>query len=366
MPRERWDDLRAFLEHFLRKHSQELKCSAPSLDKENLDFLMAYDWLRYIRQMENLVRKMVVLGNAQSAVDESRTSRPNPALSPASNCDSSLNLAAKAASKSAERELILHALERTRWNRKRAARDLQISYKSLLYKIKQIGVSSGKLEGLGGRMIRYLRSLTLSGALLLVPVAHAQETSPQKPDASAKPNSAIKPDDSSKSAPLVAPEAEYKIGPQDVIRIDVWKEPDISRTIPVRPDGKISVPLLNDIQAAGLTAMELAASLRAGLSKFLNSPQVTVTVSEINSRRIYLTGEVSRPGALPLLPNMTVLQALASGGGFTQFARPKNIYVMRTENGKQVKHPFNYKEVVKGNLAEQNIVLQPGDVIVVP
>jgi polysaccharide export outer membrane protein len=112
--------------------------------------------------------------------------------------------------------------------------------------------------------------------------------------------------------------------------------------------------------------MQLAASLREGLSKYLNNPQVTVTVTEINSRRVYLTGEVNHPGALPLLPNMTVLQALSSAGGFTQFAKLKSIYIMRTENGKQVKHPFNYKEVVKGNLAEQNILLQSGDVIVVP
>ena len=161
-------------------------------------------------------------------------------------------------------------------------------------------------------------------------------------------------------------DADYRIGPQDVVRIDVWKEPDISRTIPVRPDGKISLPLLSDVQAAGLTAMQLAASLRDSLSKYLTNPQVTVTVTEINSRRVYLTGEVNHGGALPLLPNMTVLQALSSGGGFTQFAKTKDIYVLRTEDGKQVKHPFNYKEVVKGKLSEQNISLQPGDVIVVP
>ncbi len=103
-----------------------------------------------------------------------------------------------------------------------------------------------------------------------------------------------------------APEAksasgeEYRIGPQDLVRIDVWKEPDISRTIPVRPDGKISLPLMNDVQAAGLTAMELAGSIREGLSKYITSPQVTVTVTEINSRRVYVTGEVMRPGAQPL------------------------------------------------------------------
>jgi polysaccharide export outer membrane protein len=162
-------------------------------------------------------------------------------------------------------------------------------------------------------------------------------------------------------------EAEYKIGPQDVLRIDVWKEPDISsRAIPVRPDGKISLPLLNDVQAAGLTTMELAASIREGLRKFINNPQVTVTLTEINSRRVYCTGEVLKPGALSLLPNMTALQALSSCGGFTQFARIKSIYILRVEDGKQVQHPFNYKDVVKGKKPEDNILLQPGDVIVVP
>jgi polysaccharide biosynthesis/export protein len=171
-----------------------------------------------------------------------------------------------------------------------------------------------------------------------------------------------------KTDPNPAPQAaaSYKIGPQDVLRIDVWKEPDISRTIPVRPDGKISLPLLNDVQAAGLTSMELAGVIREGLTKYITNPQVTVTVSEINSRRVYCTGEVLKPGALSLLPNMTALQALSSCGGFTQFARIKGIYILRVENSKQVQHPFNYKEIVKGKRPEDNILLQPGDVIVVP
>jgi polysaccharide export outer membrane protein len=159
---------------------------------------------------------------------------------------------------------------------------------------------------------------------------------------------------------------DYKIGPQDLLRVDVWKEPEISRTIPVRPDGKISLPLLNDVQAAGLTSMELAGVIREGLTKFITSPQVTVTVTEINSRRVYCTGEVLKPGALALLPNMTALQAISSCGGFTQFAKLKGIYILRVEGGKQVQHPFNYKDVVKGKKPEDNILLQPGDVIVVP
>ncbi len=161
-------------------------------------------------------------------------------------------------------------------------------------------------------------------------------------------------------------DTSYRIGPQDVLKVDVWKELELTRSVPVRPDGKISLPLLNDVQASGLTAMELAINITEGLKKFINNPQVTVTVTEINSRRVYVNGEVTRPGAFALLPNMTVLQALTSAGGFTQFARTNKIYVLRTEGGKQVKHPFNYKDVVNGKRPEDNIVLQPGDTIVVP
>src|SRR5467141_551200 len=185
----------------------------------------------------------------------------------------------------------------------------------------------------------------------------ATETATQKTETSAK---------SSTAALGTLNDAEYKIGPQDVLRIDVWKETEVSRAVPVRPDGKISLPLLNDVQAAGLTPMQLSGVIADGLKKYMNDPQVTVSVSEINSRRIYVTGEVTRTGAFPLLPNMTVLQALSSSGGFTAFAKLKNIYVLRVEEGKQVKHPFNYKDVVSGKNQAQNILLQPGDVIVVP
>jgi polysaccharide export outer membrane protein len=165
----------------------------------------------------------------------------------------------------------------------------------------------------------------------------------------------------------VAPnDPDYRIGPLDILRIDVWKEAEISRLAPVRPDGKISLPLLNDVQAAGLTALQLSSVITNGLKEYITNPQVTVSVNEINSRRVYVTGEVLRSGALPLLPNMTVLQALSSAGGFTPFARPKKIYVLRVENGQKVKHPFNYKEVLGGKKQEQDIALQPGDVIVVP
>jgi polysaccharide export outer membrane protein len=158
----------------------------------------------------------------------------------------------------------------------------------------------------------------------------------------------------------------YKIGAQDVLKVDVWKEPDITRQVTVRPDGKISLPLLNDIQAAGMSPSGLGASISDGLKKFITDPQVTVTVVEINSRRIYVTGEVQHAGAFALLPGMTILQALSSCGGFTQFANTKKIYLLRAEGEKQLRIPVNYKALVNGTKSEENVQLQSGDVIVVP
>jgi polysaccharide export outer membrane protein len=159
--------------------------------------------------------------------------------------------------------------------------------------------------------------------------------------------------------------SDYVIGADDMLNISVWKEPELTESLPVRPDGKISMPLLNDIPAAGLTPLQLRDSITEKLKKYIADPRVTVVVTAMNSRRIFVTGEVVHSGPLPLLPHMTMLQALAQAG-FTQFANLKNIYLLRTENGRQVKLPFNYKEVVKGNHPEQNILLKPGDTLVVP
>ena len=159
--------------------------------------------------------------------------------------------------------------------------------------------------------------------------------------------------------------SDYVIGADDVLHISVWKEPDLSEQLPVRPDGKISMPLLNDIPAAGLTPLALKDSITEKLKKYIADPRVTVVVTAMNSQRIFVTGEVAHSGPITLLPQMTVLQALAQAG-FTQFANLKAIYVLRTQNGRQQKIPFNYKDVVKGNHPEQNIVLKPGDTVVVP
>src|SRR5271154_5259552 len=198
----------------------------------------------------------------------------------------------------------------------------------------------------------------LSFLIFATPAKAQQGSSPKQP---AVPAIATDP-----PKPAATTDANYTIGAQDVLDISVWKEPEVSRVVPVRPDGKISLPLLNDVQAAGLTPAALAAQITESLKKFVTNPQVTVIVKTINSQRIYILGEVTRPGAFPMIPGMTVLQAVSSGGGFTQFARTKNIYVLRMENGKQVKYPFNYKEVIGGKKPEQDILLKAGDTIVVP
>ncbi len=165
------------------------------------------------------------------------------------------------------------------------------------------------------------------------------------------------------SASAVPP--DYVIGADDTLKITVWKEPDMSVELPVRPDGKISVPLLDDVQAAGMTPMQLSGSIRERLKKYIADPRVTVVVTAMNSQRVYVLGEVLHTGPMALLPGMTMLQAL-SGAGFTQFANVKGIYLLRRVNGQQTKIPFNYKDAIKGRNNQQSLVLKPGDTIIVP
>jgi len=203
----------------------------------------------------------------------------------------------------------------------------------------------------------------VAALVLISGIALAQDDAAPPADKSAP--DAVASDKAAIAAPTSQVTPEYVIGPEDVLHIAVWKEADLTATLPVRPDGKISLPLLNDVQAAGLTPKQLADSVTEKLKKYIADPRVTVVVTAINSKRIYLVGEVLHAGATPMLPNMTVLQALSSAG-LNQFANTKRIYVLRTENGKQQKMPVNYRKLVKGEQIEQNYVLQPGDTIVVP
>jgi polysaccharide export outer membrane protein len=215
-------------------------------------------------------------------------------------------------------------------------------------------------------MRRFLRLQVFLLLPLLAIALTVQESSGRTPQGNKSKPAATQGANQEQTKAVQGDDPAYLIGAQDVLDISVWKEPDISRTVPVRPDGKISLPLVRDIQAAGLTPMQLERLVAEKLQKYVTDPQVTVIVKEINSQRIYILGEVNRSGTFTLLPNMTVLQALSGAGGFTQFANMKGIYVTRLENGRPVKYSFNYKEVVNGQNPGQNIVLKPGDTIVVP
>lgn len=168
----------------------------------------------------------------------------------------------------------------------------------------------------------------------------------------------------------VAPAADvdasrYIIGADDSLQITVWQEPSLSGTFPVRPDGMISLVLVGDIPAAGLTPMHLAHDITVKLKKFVQDPIVSVVVTAVNSQRIYLVGEVRHVGPIVLSPGMTPLQAIAEGGGLTPYTNGKHIYILRGPQGKQQKIPFNYKLAVKGD-NRQDVPLLPGDTIVVP
>jgi polysaccharide biosynthesis/export protein len=185
--------------------------------------------------------------------------------------------------------------------------------------------------------------------------ANAKATDPPKPAAK----------DKQPTEPVSVAGPDYVIGADDMLQISVWKEPDLTESLPVRPDGKISMPLLNDVVAAGLTPTQLADSISTKLKKYIADPRVTVVVTAMTSQRIYVMGEVMHTGTMTLQPNMTVLQALATAG-FTQFANTKGIYVLRTDSGKQQKIPIPYRALIKGEAIDQNLVLKPGDTIVVP
>lgn len=159
---------------------------------------------------------------------------------------------------------------------------------------------------------------------------------------------------------------DYVIGPQDVLGVVFWREPEMSGDVTVRPDGKISLPVIGELQAAGLHPDVLQKQIAAAATKYLADPNVAVVVRAINSRRVFVTGKVTTPGSHPLAGPLTVMQAIALAGGLTEYADSKNITVLRTRDGQSQILRFNYKDVAKGKNTDQNILLLPGDTVVVP
>jgi polysaccharide biosynthesis/export protein len=231
---------------------------------------------------------------------------------------------------------------------------------------------------------RTLKFLALSGAALLlgslvIPnAANAytpedarssarQSTAPTtKDDPPKKSGSKKSAADSKQTASPNAADASaaYRIGVDDQIQISVWREHDLSLAVVVRPDGVITMPLLNDIYVVGLTPKELADSLTEKLKPFVNEPQVTVSVQQIHSRKVYLIGNAARQGSFPLNDNKTVLELIAEAGGVSQFAKVNSIYILRVVNGSETRIPFKYKDAISGKGSD--MLLMPGDKVVIP
>jgi polysaccharide export outer membrane protein len=252
---------------------------------------------------------------------------------------------------------------------------------SILGRYRMITTKRLQQETNGGEWSKSVQAFTKKGCypmkwslvafiamLLAIPAAGvSQQTQPTSPSAAAAEKSAPASADTSQktSAADASDIAHYIIGPEDTLQITVWKEPTLSGTVPVRPDGRISLVLIGDLPAAGMTPMQLSADITQRLKKYIQEPSVSVIVLAVNSQRIFLIGEVGHVGAIPMTAGMTPLQAIAAGGGLTPFANSKHIYILRGTGAAQKKIPFDYKKALKGE-SKQDVSLEPGDTIVVP
>jgi polysaccharide export outer membrane protein len=220
------------------------------------------------------------------------------------------------------------------------------------------------------------RLFVFLAALALVTETSVAAQTPTQPPPVATPAPASTPPAApkvpeTKTAPTAVPvgvplPAGYKIGPDDVLHVMFWRDKDLTNEVTVRPDGRITLPLLNDVVAAGLTPEELRSKLTTEAQRYVEDPNVTVVVKQINSRRVFITGMVGKPGAYPLVSNMSVLQLISMAGGLSDYANPKKIRILRGAAGNQQSLAFNYKDVAGGNNLEQNVELKPGDTVVVP
>jgi polysaccharide export outer membrane protein len=210
------------------------------------------------------------------------------------------------------------------------------------------------------------RRWILAGAaftMLALPLTAAAQVAPAQPPAQPRPAAPGVPPPVTTGLPLPS---DYVIGPDDVLGIVFWRDADMTGDVTVRPDGNITLPLIRDVKAVGLTPDQLRAAITTAAAKFISDPNVTVVVRQINSRNVFITGLVARPGPYPMSGQMNVLQLIALAGGLTEFANEKNITIMRTEASGPKMYPFNYKDVLRGKKMEQNIILKPGDTVLVP
>jgi polysaccharide export outer membrane protein len=219
----------------------------------------------------------------------------------------------------------------------------------------------GLFQTTGGRALR----LVIAGGLLMAGGVVVNAQAPANKD-KPKIDPTVAPKTEGDDASTTIASSDYRIGLDDQLLVSVWHEPELTLSVVVRPDGMVTIPLLNDIRVVGLKPIELQQLLTDKLKPFVSEPQVTIVVQAIRSRKVYLVGQVSKQGAFTLEGGQTVLQLLAAAGGVAIFAKADSIYILRTENKKQIRIPFQYKKALQGKAKNDDVVLMPGDVVVVP
>lgn len=375
--RHREAELLRLADDLLERFALQYDRPKPQLSAEMCSFLLKHTWPGNFNELEVSMKTCVAIGDPDFSLAALRAASPakkNPGV-PSSRIP--LKEATRAASIRIERQLIAESLRATDWNRKQTAKELKISYKTLLNKLKQSGISNDTASAKdrnpslkkGAAVLSALSVLLL---LLTAPCAFSQTSQRVQlavfPSVQSSPVSATATSASVPAAATASPDVDpttYVIGAEDALQITVWKEAQLSGPVTVRPDGMISLVLTGDVRAAGLTPMQLGADLAHRLHKFIQDPNVYVVVTAANSRRIFIIGEVQHVGPVLLSAHMTPLEAIATAGGVTPFANAKHIYILRTVSGTQQKIPFNYKQALKGD-SHQDIQLLPGDTIVIP
>ena len=227
--------------------------------------------------------------------------------------------------------------------------------------------SDSKVVMLTRRVCGLLMRCLLGGAIFAGPAMAAGQQAADPAIAEAAQNVPPAADQREAASPKQAHDNSYIIGNDDELAINVWKEVDLTRTVPVRSDGKISLPLVGEIQAAGQTPRELEIAIGSRLKSYVTDPEVTVIVQQVNSRKFNILGEVNKPGAYSLAVPTTIVDAIATAGGFRDFAKKKGVYILRQDaHGSVQRIHFNYAEFLKGKHPEQNIYLEPHDTVIVP
>ncbi len=365
----RKSEILTIADELLTQYARQFDRPKPILGEEIIGFLLDHSWPDNLSELETAIKTFVAIGDQSISLAAFKAAAPGSKLN-GHRSSLSLKDAARTATIQVERQLISEVSEFN--GRQPEARGGPIGDQLQGASLQDQADRIAKPARIQRERSRSMKSAKLLFLIFIAPavlcVAQDPTAQPAPPpvQAASAPATAS---DAPPAAPLPiaagATASNYIIGASDMLMVTVWKDPTFSGSVLVRPDGMISIPLLGDIPAAGSTPIQLREAIAVKLRKYIQDPQVSVILTQVNSKKIYLLGEVGKRGPVDMTPGMTLLEAISSGGGLTDYAKTKKIYILRDENGSHQKIPVDYKDALKGNNA-LNVVLHPGDTIVVP